>query len=899
MPWLFRCVMADGGRCPQRLAGERQRLCAGRRSQPDRCHAPGHRPAGSAWLDFRLDLNADFDLTLAVNLGNRDADGADGLSIVLHNDPAGAAAVGNTSAGGEWVGLHGIQNALAVEIDTWQNATRGDPVCDHIGIDEIRNAASLPNHSGAGPECAETDGANIEDGAEHSVRLAWASTTRTLTVYWEGILRFTYTNTDIVNDIFKGASSVWFGVVGSTGGSYNLQQFRSIVTSGEICVTKSVAPTTIDPGDPLTYTVSVENNSAITTFVTQVEDQLPAGMTYLSGTTHGLTTADPAAAGQSLTWSGAWILEPGQSATLGFQVQGPMTPGRYLNHVIIRGSNFFEVPSGATAAVTVGSDLSTSTKTVADLNGGDPEPGDVLRYTITMGETAGINAAGIAVTDEIPANITGFTVTGIPAGAVNTSTGPGTGANGTGRLQVSNISVPANGSAAIVFEVTIDALALNRTAIDNTASVANPSGIGATPAASTVTVIDPAVPAIGTKPLYFYSAAGYNLSRTPPATSQPAVRLTDNGGHATWTLTPALAAPVTINGAAGVIPVEILLYCSGGGTRRQADVRLFSASSNIDTHVSIDQRLSTDLNNPTLVTFDIPVNGNISLPPGDALSVTVSNTTNRNNRFIDVVPVSGGNRSRVVLEADTVINVDQVAFYNAPYPAGTTPISVAPGQPIFIRAVVSDPFGSFDITSAALDLEMPNSTPVVSGTAMTEVADSGGAIKAYEYATTLPIGGPQGTWTATVTAREGSEALVKHSRSATVKVQAQPNLMLVKSAGGATANPGQIITYTIQLSNGGGTATDVVMEDHLSPYTALRIAYDGTAAQPFQLAPAGLGAAEYSHDSGESFNSNPLVSGAGNAPDGFDGTVSHWRIVMDGEMAGGEDYTIRYQVIIK
>ena len=99
--------------------------------------------AGSAWLDFPLNLNLDFDLTLAVNMGTRDADGADGcMAIVLHNDPAGDGALGDTSAGGEWIGLHGIENALAVEVDTWQNTSRGDPTCDHIGIDVINTSTS-------------------------------------------------------------------------------------------------------------------------------------------------------------------------------------------------------------------------------------------------------------------------------------------------------------------------------------------------------------------------------------------------------------------------------------------------------------------------------------------------------------------------------------------------------------------------------------------------------------------------------------------------------------------------------------------------------------------------------------------------------------------------------------
>jgi hypothetical protein len=62
------------------------------------------------------------------------------------------------------------------------------------------------------------------------------------------------------------------------------------------------------------------------------------------------------------------------------------------------------------------------------------------------------------VTDNIPANVTGFVVTTIPAGSANSSTGTGTGANGTGYLNITNISVPANGSVSIVFEVAVGAV---------------------------------------------------------------------------------------------------------------------------------------------------------------------------------------------------------------------------------------------------------------------------------------------------------------------------------------------------------------------------------------------------------------------------------------------------------
>ena len=182
---------------------------------------------------------------------------------------------------------------------------------------------------------------------------------------------------------------------------------------------------------------------------------------------------------------------------------------------------------------------------------------------------------------------------------------------------------------------------------------------------------------------------------------------------------------------------------------------------------------------------------------------------------------------------------------------------------------------------------------------MTEMFDSGGADKIYEHTINLPVGSLEGVWTATVTGIEGREGLVTHTRTATIVVSTPPNLMVVKSANQTSAAPGDIVTYTIQLSNSGGLATQVVMEDDLSPYTALRIAYNGTDSTPFQLTPAGLGTADYSHDNGVNFTSDPLLSGAGGAPAGFDGTVTHWRIVYSADLSGGATHIIRYQVIIK
>jgi len=56
---------------------------------------------------------------------------ADGFSFIVHQDPLGCNAVGQS---GQGVGYAGIKNALVVEFDTYDNAVNNDPNSDHIGV---------------------------------------------------------------------------------------------------------------------------------------------------------------------------------------------------------------------------------------------------------------------------------------------------------------------------------------------------------------------------------------------------------------------------------------------------------------------------------------------------------------------------------------------------------------------------------------------------------------------------------------------------------------------------------------------------------------------------------------------------------------------------------------------
>ncbi len=413
-------------------------------------------------------------------------------------------------------------------------------------------------------------------------------------------------------------------------------------------------------------------------------------------------------------------------------------------------------------SVVIGSDLSTSTKTAVDLNGGELDPGDTVRYTVTLIESAGTAAAGVGVSDDLAGELENLAVVSIPLGAVDASTGVGTGANGTGRLDVGNIVVPANGSVSIVFDARIAAGTPPATPIDNTATVNNPGGLDATPAAPTLIVSPSAIPSSGTKPLYLRSSPGVALSRNPPG-AEPIVTVAP-GAPAIFILTPNLASPLTL--PSGDISVPLWLRRSGGDQTRTLQVTL--ANTATGAVGSAIQTLTLPASpTPVLATFVIPNPTAATFPAGSAFQVTITQTAPTiANRTTIVHPIgaTAGDFSRVVLNSATVVNVDSMQPFDAAYPGGAAQSSFSAGSTVYVRAVVSDPFGSFDIASARISIVDPASVVRVANAAMTMVADSGAATRTYEYAYVVPAGAPPGGWTAQVTAVEGTEGVVTHTR---------------------------------------------------------------------------------------------------------------------------------------
>ena len=636
-----------------------------------------------------------------------------------------------------------------------------------------------------------------------------------------------------------------------------------------------------------------------------VTDTLPAGLAYVSGSGTGWTCG---AAAQVVTCTHPPTLNSGSALppiALTVAATGAAVPN-VVNTAVVSSASFDVNAANNTATdptVVVGPNLSTSTKTVVDLNGGEPEPGDTVRYTITLVESAGVAAAAVSVVDDLAAELGSLAVVSVPAGATDASTGAGTGANGTGRVNVTSIAVPANGSAAIVFTARIAAGTPPMTPIDNTATIANPGGPGAAPDAPQLIVSPSALPSSGSKPLYLRSTPAVALSRNPPGTD--AAVTVAFGAPVAWTLTPSLALPVTLPG--GNIAVPLWLRRNNNTGTNSRTLQLTLANTSTGTIGTATQTLTTlpSAGSPALVNFVIPNPTAATFPPGSAFRITIAQTApNVAGRTTLVYPVgaTAGNYSRVVLNSATVVNVDSVQTFSAPYSGGAAQASFAIGSTAYVRAVISDPFGSFDIASARISITDAASVVRVANAALTQVADSGAATRTYEYAYVVPAGAPQGGWSAQITGVEGTEGTVTDTRvGGFVVLPNLPALRVTKTVDvlsdpvSGAVNPKQIPSsvqrYRVTVANTGVGAVDastLVVADLVPANTELLVG-GGPAVQFFDgFVPSGL---TFNYATHVTFSNQP-----GGAPpytyvpvangNGVDPNVTALRIAPSGAMPG-------------
>jgi len=493
--------------------------------------------------------------------------------------------------------------------------------------------------------------------------------------------------------------------------------------------------------------------------------------------------------------------------------------------------------TSATAVYSTGGDLvilSTQVMSVTNAPVAD------LALTKTHVDNFYVGANGIytlTVTNNGPNSATGtITVTDTLATGLTYVSAAGTGWTCSVASQVVTCTRPgplANGASAPIIGLTVAVGAAASPSVTNNATVTSSTFDNVASNNSATDVATVITPGIGNKPLYLYSGASYTLSRTIPS-GTPATVTIGTTASQTWTqrpvaqgnitIDPAISATVPVylqaarSGSAGNISITVNLQCSSGGT-----ILTQTANCAAGLEPATQQCI-----------YNLPLATAVTCAAGNSWRLTIQN--NSTTRTLYIHPVSGANYSRVVLPSTTVIDVTGVAAYSAPSPSTSTASSYAPGSTVYLRATASDPFGSYDVTSASITIRNSTGAAVISGASMAQVVDSGTLTKIYEYAYTIPSSGPSGTWTATAIAREGSEGTVSDSGSTAFGVALLPSITVVKSAliesdpiNGSTnpkAIPGAVLIYSITVMNSGlGTAdsSSIYITDPIPANTTMSV----------------------------------------------------------------------------
>ncbi len=279
-------------------------------------------------------------------------------------------------------------------------------------------------------------------------------------------------------------------------------------------------PAVLEPGDTLRYTITIKNIGTENAVNTTLRDQIPANTTYVAnGTTlNGVAVADPAP-GVSVLQDGMLINAP-ENITPGFMradtdptadnvaivifdvtinsnvINGTIISNQgFVNGSGTSGGAFPEQPSDD-PATPVANDptldivgnlpLVDSQKTVQIfIDNGTPgilDPGDTLRYTITVTNFGAQPATGVVLTDAVPANTTyvadSVVLNGLPVGQPDGGVSPlivGVDVSSSDLTPplptAGNGTLSVGGTATLIFDVQVNGGTPSGTVISNQGTV--------------------------------------------------------------------------------------------------------------------------------------------------------------------------------------------------------------------------------------------------------------------------------------------------------------------------------------------------------------------------------------------------------------------------------------------
>lgn len=575
----------------------------------------------------------------------------------------------------------------------------------------------------------------------------------------------------------------------------------------QVGISKTADTTTVTPGGTIHYTIVVSNTGALAADGTPVIDPIPTGIASQTWTCSASGGATCAASGSGAISDIIATFPAGSFVTYAVTaLVDAAPPGIVSNTVTATPQNPSAVctpsntpgPCTATANVTSNAQISIAkTASTSSLT-----PGGTVTYTITVTNTGAVAANGTSVDDPVPTGIASQAWTcAANAGATCT-------AAGTGAISDTLTAFPAGSFVTYTVSAVI---ANNPPGTVTNIATANPPPGGICTPGNTPAPCDSAVSG-GSVPQISVSKTANTSGTLPP------------GGTVTYTVTVTNAGSASAPGTlvsdpmpAGISAATWTCAASGGAACPNT-----SGTGNI---------------NETLATF--PSGGSVVY----TIVATVSATPPASiNNTASVIPASGvclpGNTappctSTVGNGSAAQIGVSKIAD-DASYVAGGalhwTVTVTNSGSAAADGTLVSDPLPA-GIVASTWTCQPGGGATCANANGNGAIAESiptfpPGATVTYAITGTVATPAPTGiSNTVSATPPAGGTCAPGNAAppcTATATTSSAPSVAIAKSVadanGNGVAEPGETVTYTILVSNAGGSPeTNIGITDPLDP----------------------------------------------------------------------------------
>jgi uncharacterized repeat protein (TIGR01451 family) len=242
----------------------------------------------------------------------------------------------------------------------------------------------------------------------------------------------------------------------------------------ELSIEKTGTPAFVDPGDHITYTITVDNAGPDPASDVDLTDVLPPNTSFVSFTAPaGWTSTTPAVGGSGTVTSSRASLAVGQSTfTLVVSVDGDAgATSTIFNTATVSAttSDSDSDDNSSTAATDVSpqADLAVSKDDAID----PVEPGANIDYTLFLTNNGPNNAHNVSLSDALPSGTTFVSATQTGGAQPFTLTTPAVG--GTGTVTATSSTLARQDGATFRIVVKVDSGAAIGTTISNTASASS------------------------------------------------------------------------------------------------------------------------------------------------------------------------------------------------------------------------------------------------------------------------------------------------------------------------------------------------------------------------------------------------------------------------------------------